>query len=622
MISIKTWVVKELKRRILAKYPIVRSDGTSEKRKVYSNYKDDSSTMRSWNRWIQISTPFQSRDAVHYEYNGDGYFELHFEKGDKGVYQYDVKSVLRFLRTRTKDDSRIEWYNRDKCYLVRNKDFYEDEGKIVEAFAEMSAIFDPLLEEYNSIISKRQAVQNISEEDHAELMVGQTCSDQEVLIRELPLEQIFHADLRIPAYQRIYCWTDRNIKELWDDLCSLNGESKYHLGTIIVQRQTDASGNGFHNIIDGQQRLVTLTLMLARVGSGKCPLPLFRQKFVSQDAINNVGNAKYVIEQLYIRDWNKISHVWDNIHENLTFSVLIINSENLDLAYTFFANQNSGGVKLSDFDILKAHHLRYIGAVEQQAHMAERWNNLLRERVAKEISSNPVESTFLSASLGTHIYRLRKWMRKNSLSTGNPRPIRDEFQAALYLPEIPTFGERFEFNEKIEGGAHFFAYAEKFTNLFRLFLNTEQVKLLQRHLSSNGAHGKFETAIESLLFAYYIKFGEQYLSEALYCITNIMAQLRYDADRLSNASVLDYARNSEMVLMIDQASSPSFFLAEALSNIKRAFDIVDDDQNIKVSFNQSLGRIFKSMMHPEKEALPRSLQITDSRIKQLIENEY
>ena len=74
--------------------------------------------------------------------------------------------------------------------------------------------------------------------------------------------------------------------------------------------------------------------------------------------------------------------------------------------------------------------------------------------------------------------------------------------------------------------------------------------------------------------------------------------------------------------MIDQASSPSFFLAEALSNIKRAFDIVDDDQNIKVSFNQSLGRIFKSMMHPEKEALPRSLQITDSRIKQLIENEY
>ena len=148
------------------------------------------------------------------------------------------------------------------------------------------------------------------------------------------------------------------------------------------------------------------------------------------------------------------------------------------------------------------------------------------------------------------------------------------------------------------------------------------MKLLQRHLSSNGAHGKFETAIESLLFAYYIKFGEQYLSEALYCITNIMAQLRYDADRLSNASVLDYARNSEMVLMIDQASSPSFFLAEALSNIKRAFDIVDDDQNIKVSFNQSLGRIFKSMMHPEKEALPRSLQITDSRIKQLIENEY
>lgn len=61
---------------------------------------------------------------------------------------------------------------------------------------------------------------------------------------------------------------------------------------------------------------------------------------------------------------------------NVSFAVLVVNDSNLDLAYTFFSNQNSKGVPLSDFDLLKAHHLRFIPGDEggQAEHMAKKWN--------------------------------------------------------------------------------------------------------------------------------------------------------------------------------------------------------------------------------------------------------
>ena len=78
-----------------------------------------------------------------------------------------------------------------------------------------------------------------------------------------------------------------------------------------------------------------------------------------------------------------------------------------------------------------------------------------------------------------------------------------------------------------------------------------------------GSHKWYRDAVEALLFGYYLKFGEFCLSDALVVIIRIILQHRYENGRAHKSSIIQYARDSEIIMMIDQATSPTFFLAEA-----------------------------------------------------------
>lgn len=71
---------------------------------------------------------------------------------------------------------------------------------------------------------------------------------------------------RIPPYQREYSWYTTQWENLFEDLIDADGA--HFLGTIITLDQTTDTleGNILH-VIDGQQRLTTLTLLLAAVYS-------------------------------------------------------------------------------------------------------------------------------------------------------------------------------------------------------------------------------------------------------------------------------------------------------------------------------------------------------------------
>ncbi|NEM83784.1 DUF262 domain-containing protein, partial [Escherichia coli] len=85
-------------------------------------------------------------------------------------------------------------------------------------------------------------------------------SDEEVNLETLSLHQILSLRLHIPDYQRIYCWDEKTLYTLWNDIQEISSNEKYRLGTIILQRVED-----HFDIIDGQQRLVTLSLFLAEL---------------------------------------------------------------------------------------------------------------------------------------------------------------------------------------------------------------------------------------------------------------------------------------------------------------------------------------------------------------------
>lgn len=94
--------------------------------------------------------------------------------------------------------------------------------------------------------------------------------------RSLNIAELLSDDrrFRIPEYQRPYAWRQVEIDQLFDDLVAAAGldgnetaESDYFLGAMILQRDAGPSAtevtDAIDDVVDGQQRLVTLTLLFS-----------------------------------------------------------------------------------------------------------------------------------------------------------------------------------------------------------------------------------------------------------------------------------------------------------------------------------------------------------------------
>jgi len=73
------------------------------------------------------------------------------------------------------------------------------------------------------------------------------------------------AIFEIPRFQRSYSWDENNWQELWDDIIRnvIDEDRDHFLGAIIYFPQNKIAGRLTHfNVIDGQQRLITLTILM------------------------------------------------------------------------------------------------------------------------------------------------------------------------------------------------------------------------------------------------------------------------------------------------------------------------------------------------------------------------
>ncbi|WRB73101.1 DUF262 and DUF1524 domain-containing protein [Helicobacter pylori] len=71
--------------------------------------------------------------------------------------------------------------------------------------------------------------------------------------------------LVIPIYQRVYSWEKEQCKELWDDIIKIGGDDKmdeHFIGSILYVLDGITHSDNALFIIDGQQRLTTITLLL------------------------------------------------------------------------------------------------------------------------------------------------------------------------------------------------------------------------------------------------------------------------------------------------------------------------------------------------------------------------
>lgn len=67
---------------------------------------------------------------------------------------------------------------------------------------------------------------------------------------------------KVPVYQRNYSWEEEHVDDLWDDLVeAVEMDREHYIGTFLLMEEETGKGK-VHSVIDGQQRLTTLTILL------------------------------------------------------------------------------------------------------------------------------------------------------------------------------------------------------------------------------------------------------------------------------------------------------------------------------------------------------------------------
>ncbi len=95
----------------------------------------------------------------------------------------------------------------------------------------------------------------------------------------------------IPSYQRDYTWTQQNIDDLLNDIAeTIETKTSHYIGTFILSRQ---QGDGAYHVVDGQQRLTTLTMILNAVIA---MLPNDQQLICRNTFVQDVAKKRWRLE--------------------------------------------------------------------------------------------------------------------------------------------------------------------------------------------------------------------------------------------------------------------------------------------------------------------------------------
>ena len=215
--------------------------------------------------------------------------------------------------------------------------------------------------------------------------------------------------VKIPKYQRPYAWELQQIEEFWDDIVQDN--PTFFLGPVIVNIEHIKSQDPYIEVVDGQQRLITATILSAVIRDvyksyGKDDLAsIIQGNFISYKDLDNVDKGFRLTTGLSTNDFfsqfiqnsssnidesspstkeekriknnyitlrkllsehisaetsnenkiKKISNVRDRLNK---LTVIEIEIENDSEAYEIFERVNNYGIDLSLSDLLKNHILK------------------------------------------------------------------------------------------------------------------------------------------------------------------------------------------------------------------------------------------------------------------------
>lgn len=197
------------------------------------------------------------------------------------------------------------------------------------------------------------------------------------------INQILKMNLDIPNYQRPYKWDNQNIGDLLSDITQAIEDAdryrtgfKYRIGTIILHKRK----GGIYDIVDGQQRIVSLVLLK------QCIEPRFNCSILEKDFTNKVTQYNIHKNYRFIREWfslksDEVKKEFIDAFEKI-LEVVIICVDEVSEAFQLFDSQNTRGKALDPHDLLKAYHLREMKDYKyEMEHAVTKWEAKETEKI-------------------------------------------------------------------------------------------------------------------------------------------------------------------------------------------------------------------------------------------------
>lgn len=214
---------------------------------------------------------------------------------------------------------------------------------------------------------------------------------------EKKLKEIFdNSKYVVPLYQRNYAWRKDEIERLLQDVYEAyknNPNGNYFIGSLVVLKRQ----NGDLEVIDGQQRLTTLSLVTKILGINKAPCLFYDSRPEVEDFFKEFygnGNLDRVDYPQTVHLRNAIDYINEANLDPNSLSPVSINSVREELGKYFFNNvilirveipedtdvasyfeiMNNRGIQLQKHEILKSFLIAKLGDSEERTEFSRLWD--------------------------------------------------------------------------------------------------------------------------------------------------------------------------------------------------------------------------------------------------------
>ena len=379
------------------------------------------------------------------------------------------------------------------------------------------------------------------------------------------INKVYKKGLSIPDYQRPYKWRVENVRQLLDDLNHHRihqPNSTYRLGTLVIHKAKDKDK---YDIVDGQQRLVTLALILYHLNKDDAIIIKFlKNKFTHPVSHYHIHHNYQLIKQyLGALDGNSKTSLREFIQKQCEFVWIELTNQNEAFQFFFFFFNRRKNIAL--YVLFRAYHLRAIPSDHpNKLDYVMRWE--------RAIDGTPSLDQVISETL----FCLRQWSKSRradeftvkQLSVFKGVTLNDHYpylnavraNLALYQEHqanpwrmVQPSPSPFQTTQPLIDGELFFMYIDYYVQMYhRLFdkdqgvLNgyffnlccikdKKQISYLKA-LDYDGSHRTGDGYLRILFYAmvlmYYDKFATHGLDVALSRIFNWVFRVRLDNERI------------------------------------------------------------------------------------------